>query len=146
MRIAVSTSKGGLEDNVFPVFGRCTTFTIVDAMAKESMKASSIPNPGAGAGGGAGIAAAQAVIGSGVTAIITGNCGPNALAVLSQAGVKTYIGAGNVKNAVNDLLDGKLTEVTSPTKPPNFGMGPGRGKGPGLFGPRGSGRRRGGFQ
>jgi len=147
MRVIVSTNKGGLDDTICPAFGRCPTFTLVEAEAKDKMNASSVPNPGSGAGGGAGIAAAQAAIDSGARAVITGNCGPNALAVLMRAGIKVYMGGGTVKNAVNDLLEGKLTEVTSPTNPPHFGMGPGgrgRGLGPRGFG-RGQGRGQGGF-
>ena len=138
MKIAVSTSEGGLKDNICPVFGRCPSFTIVDAEGKEAKKAGVVPNPGSSAGGGAGIAAAQAVIDNGSKAVITGSCGPNALAVLQQAGVKVYSASGSVEDAVKALLEGKLSEISSPSAPPHFGMGFGRGGGPG--GGRGFGR------
>ena len=35
MKIAVSTTKGGLEDNVSQIFGRCPTFTLVEVNDKE---------------------------------------------------------------------------------------------------------------
>ncbi len=127
MKIVVSTFKGGLDDNICPTFGRCPMFTGVDS---ESMEASVFQNPGSAAGGGAGIAAAQAAIDAGAQTVITGNCGPNALAVLVQAGVKVYSGTGTVKDAVDALLKGKLTEISSPG-PLNSGLGRGGGFGGG---------------
>jgi predicted Fe-Mo cluster-binding NifX family protein len=134
MKVAISTSKGGLEDDIFPVFGRAPTFTLVETTGKEE-KAVILPNPGAGAGGGAGITAAQAVAEAGTDAAITGSCGPNALAVLLASGIKVYLSSGKVKKAVKDLLDGKLVSIDRPTASPHAGL------------PwRGGGRRRGGRQ
>lgn len=135
MKIAVSTSGGGLKDVISPIFGRCPTFTLVTVEGKDIKGAEVIPNPGNRAGGGAGIAAAQAVIDSGAEAAITGNCGPNALAVLGQAGVKIYVSTGIVEDAVKALLAGKLAAVNAPTVPGHFGPGPGGfGRGRGGFG------------
>ncbi|MFH1393833.1 MAG: NifB/NifX family molybdenum-iron cluster-binding protein [Candidatus Micrarchaeota archaeon] len=129
MKIAVSTSEGGLKDIVCPVFGRCPTFTIITTNEKSIEKTETLPNPGGQAGGGAGVAAAQAVINTGADAVITGNCGPNALAVLLQAAVKVYSATGTVEDAVKELLAGKLSEVSAPTAPGHLGMGFGRGRG-----------------
>ena len=93
---------------------------------------------GNAAGGGAGIAASQEAINLGANTIITGSCGPNAMMVLSQSGVKVYGAAGNVKDAVGALLQGKLTEISTPV-PPHSGLGRGLGGGRG-FGGRGFGR------
>lgn len=123
MIVAVSTTDGGLEDSVCPVFGRCPTFTIVDTDGMGSAK--TIPNPGAQAGGGAGIAAAQAVIDAGAEAVITGNCGPNASGALSRSGIRVYSASGSLKAAVDDLLAGKLSSSGSPSVPGHFGMGRG---------------------
>ncbi len=139
MKIAVSTGKGGLDDMVFPVFGRCQSFTIVEA-DKEIKGSSVIPNPAMSAAGGAGIMAAQAIIEQGVNAVITGNCGPNAYGIFARAGIRVYLGSGKVEDAVKALLDGKLQELVTPG-PGKFGMGRGRGMGGGLG--RGSGRGRG---
>ncbi len=144
MKIAVSTSGGGLKDVMSPVFGRCPTFTIVTIEGKEIKKADVIPNPGNRAGGGAGVAAAQTVIDSGAEAAITGNCGPNAIAVLNRAGVKVYLASGTVEEVVKALLEGKLSALTAPSVPGHFGPGPGGfGRGRGGFG---RGRGRGGGQ
>ncbi|MEM3556023.1 MAG: NifB/NifX family molybdenum-iron cluster-binding protein [Candidatus Micrarchaeia archaeon] len=128
MKVLISTSKGGLDDLVCPVFGRCPTFTLVEVDEKEKriVKTEVMPNPGAMAGGGAGIAAAQAAINSGAKKVITGSCGPNAMAVLMQAGVNVYSCEGKVEDAVKKLLDGKLPGFTAPNVPGHFGMGFGR--------------------
>jgi predicted Fe-Mo cluster-binding NifX family protein len=128
MKIAVSTFKGGLGDSICPTFGRCSTFTIVEVDEKEKkiLKTNLIPNPGGMAGGGAGIAAAQEIIKSGAKNLITGNCGPNAVAVLMQAGISVYSSTGTVEDAVTKFLEGKLSSVTAPNVPGHFGMGFGR--------------------
>ncbi|MCI0503417.1 NifB/NifX family molybdenum-iron cluster-binding protein [Candidatus Micrarchaeota archaeon] len=121
MKVAVSTSKGGLDDNIFPNFGRCPSFTIVDTAEKE-WAVRVMDNPGAGAGGGAGISAAQAVAESKADAVVTGSCGPNALAVLLASGIKVYLDAGNVKKAVESLLQGNLVPIDRPTAQRNAGL------------------------
>jgi predicted Fe-Mo cluster-binding NifX family protein len=127
MKILVSTFKGGMDDNICPTFGRCPTFTSVDS---DSMEAKVLQNPGSSAGGGAGIAAAQAAMDAGAQKVITGNCGPNALAVLARAGIKVYGSMGAVREAVDALLKGELTEIASPG-PLHSGFGRGGGFGPG---------------
>lgn len=140
MKILVSTAKGGLDDEVNPLFGRCQTFTIVDVdeKGKKINGAKVVPNPAWQQGGGAGIAAAQKVADIGASAVITGNCGPNAMVVLKQAGIKVYAASGKVKAAVGSFLANKLENIDSQSVPGHFGMGAGIG----LGGGRG---RRGGF-
>ena len=49
---------------------------------------------------------------------MTGNVGPNALAVLNSAGVKVYRAGGlNVKEAIEKFLKGELEQITSPSEP-----------------------------
>lgn len=128
MKVAVSSTGNGLDSQVDPRFGRCSTFIIVDT---ETMQAEALPNSGVGAAHGAGIGAAQAVTGAGVEAVLTGHLGPNAHMALSQAGVKTYIGAsGTVRETVEAYKHGELREVSSPTVGGHFGQG-GRGMGQG---------------
>lgn len=130
MKIAVSSSESGLKDIVYPVFGRCPAFSIVTVEGKIIKNTDIIPNPGIREGGGAGIVAAQAVANAGADAVITGNCGPNALSVLFQAGIKVYSFSGSAENAVKNLLEGKLSAVTKPGAS-HFGMGFGGGFGRG---------------
>ena len=135
MKIAISTTDAGLgkkacpslKEGIFPVFGRCPAFTIVTVEGKKIKNAKIIPNPGAMAGGGAGIAAAQAVIDAGAEAVVTGNCGPNALRVLLQGGIKVYSVSGNVETAVKELLGGELQAIKSPNASSHSGRGRFRG-------------------
>ncbi|MFH1285401.1 MAG: NifB/NifX family molybdenum-iron cluster-binding protein [Candidatus Micrarchaeota archaeon] len=123
MKIAISTSVGGLCDRVCPMFGRCATFTLVEADEKTQkiVKTVVVPNPGNQTGGGAGIIAAQSLIDNEANSVITGNCGPNALDVLMQARVRVFSSAGLVEESVNSLLRGKLPEISTPVAP-HFGM------------------------
>ena len=98
MKIAVSATAPHLDADLDPRFGRCQYLLIVDT---ESMEFEAIENPAMSAPGGAGIQAAQAVAETGVEAVITGNCGPNAYQVLSAAGVPVFVGAsGRVRDVV----------------------------------------------
>jgi len=140
MKILISTTEGGKNDSVCPIFGRCPTFTIVAVEGDTIGDYDVITNPGGQAGGGAGIAAAQAVIDAGANVVITGNCGPNALSVLLQASIKVYSSNSLVEDAVKDLLAGKLVEMKTPSVSPQSGMGPGRGRGLGRGRGFGGGR------
>ncbi|MFH1448385.1 MAG: NifB/NifX family molybdenum-iron cluster-binding protein [Candidatus Micrarchaeota archaeon] len=131
MRIAVSSNSGGLTDNVCPTFGRCQTFTIVevDKDKKEILNSEVVQNPGGMSGGGAGIAAAQEIVKREVDAVITGNCGPNAIMVLQQAKIDVYLIPGTVENAVKQFLEGGEQPLGAPNVPGHFGMGSRGGQG-----------------
>ncbi|ADB57505.1 NifB/NifX family molybdenum-iron cluster-binding protein [Archaeoglobus profundus] len=118
MRVAVSTISGGLDDKVSEVFGRAVSFTIVDVEDGEIKSVEVVRNDFAVRGGGAGVAVSQFLVDKGVNAVITGNVGPNALGVLSSAGIKVYRGSGlTVKEAIEKLIRGELEEITSPSQP-----------------------------
>lgn len=140
MKICVATSKGGLEDQVCQVFGRCPTYTFVDVEDKGIKNVEVIPNEFAGALGGAGIQAAQMVANKGANVVIAGNYGPNAYPILSQAGIEIVSTQGNVKEVVMKYASGELLETTQPTAPRFGGMGRGQGGGMGMG--RGGGRGR----
>jgi len=139
MKICITAGAAGMDAPADPRFGRCPFFTVVET---DGMIAESIPNSGAGSSGGAGIQAAQAVARLGVTALITGNIGPNAMQTLSAAGIDVYqqLG-GSVREAAEQFKQGGLQKITSPSAPPHAGMGRGQmGQGPQG---QGSGGRRG---
>jgi len=97
MKIAISATGPGLEDEVDPRFGRCQYFVIVDL---DTMQLEALENSSAMAPGGAGISTAQMIASKGVGAVLTGNCGPNAYQVLSAAGIQVITGvSGKVKDA-----------------------------------------------
>ena len=143
MKICVATTKGGLDDQVSPVFGRCQTFTFVEVEGKEIKNTEVVQNQFAGAMGGAGIQAAQLVVNKGVQAVIAGNFGPNAFPILSQGGAKVISIQGiTVKDAVMKYLSGELSSTQQPTSPlfAGSGMGMGGGSGMGAGMGRGGGR------
>ncbi|ODS36668.1 MAG: hypothetical protein A7316_02480 [Candidatus Altiarchaeales archaeon WOR_SM1_86-2] len=146
MKICAATTKGGLEDTVSAVFGRCATFTFVEVEGKEIKDTELVQNQFAGAMGGAGIQASQFVAGKGANVVIAGNYGPNAFPILSQAGVKVVSAQGmSVKDAVMKYLNGELQEISQPTGSAYAGMpGGGMGRAGGMGRGGGFGRGRGG--
>ncbi len=118
MRIAVSTTNGGLEDKVSEVFGRAVSFTIVDVENGEIKNVEVVRNDYAVRGGGAGIAVSQFLADKGVEVVLTGNVGPNALSVLNSAGIKVYRAGGmKVREAVEKFLKGELEQILVPGDP-----------------------------
>lgn len=129
MKVAVSASGDSIDAPVDPRFGRCRYFIIVDT---ESMKFEAFPNTSMNAPGGAGIGVAQFVVERGVKAVVTGAAGPNAMAVISQAGINIHIGAqGSVRGAVESFNRGEINEASS-TGGGSFGGFGGRGMGRGM--------------
>jgi len=108
MKIIVATNKGGLEDDVSPVFGRCQTFTIVEVEGNEIKNVEVTPNQFTSAIHGAGIQTGQWVVSQRAKAVIAGNFGPNVTAILQQAGVEMVVAQGKVKDAVEKYLKGEL--------------------------------------
>ncbi|MFH1403085.1 MAG: NifB/NifX family molybdenum-iron cluster-binding protein [Candidatus Altiarchaeota archaeon] len=123
MNIAVATTKGGLDDSVSPIFGRCIKITLVECEGGEISNVVITDNPGFMEAGGAGIKAAQYVSGLNAEAVIAGNFGPNASTVLSQSGVNMLLSQGTVKDSVEKYINGELTNVSGPTVESHHGMG-----------------------
>jgi len=150
MKIAVSSSGKDLAAQLDPRFGRCRYFLIIET---DDLSFEVFENENAALGGGAGIQSAQFVASKGARAVITGNCGPNALQTFTAAGVQVYDGqAGTIKDIVNKYKNGELTPATEANAPLHagaggVGMGPGKGIGRGIgmgggggLGGRGGGR------
>lgn len=135
MRIAISALQPDLDGEMDPRFGRCPYFVIVDT---ETMETETFANQNAGASSGAGIRAAQAVVGKGVDAVVTGRVGPNAHEVLTAAGVAMYTGvSGKIRDALAMFKAGRLQSAAgaggrTPSRGGGGGMGVGRGRGMGM--------------
>lgn len=114
MKICISSTGENLFSSIDPRFGRCAYFLIVDS--KKAGKFEVIKNTGTHAQHGAGVTAAQIVADKKVDVAISGNFGPNAYIVLSQAGIKCYVASGSmsVKEALQFLDQGKLQELVRP--------------------------------
>ncbi|MFO8100945.1 MAG: NifB/NifX family molybdenum-iron cluster-binding protein [Dehalococcoidia bacterium] len=123
MKIVVSAMGATLDSEVDPRFGRCRYLIYIDP---DTMDFEAHDNAASGAGGGAGIATGQAVLDKGVEAVLTGNLGPNAHMVLSQAGIRVITGvSGTVREAVEMFKQGGMAETSSPTVKAHAGMGGG---------------------
>ena len=140
MKLAISSSGKDLNSQIDPRFGRCAYFLVINP---DDMSFEVFNNDSAVLGGGAGIQSAQFVASKGVDAVITGNCGPNAVQTLTAAGVELFAGqAGTVKAVVERFKKGQLRPTSEANVDSHFGMAPGAGSGPG--GGMGGGRGMGG--
>ena len=120
MKIVISSTGKNLNSEIDSRFGRCPYYLVVDIEAKKIEKVKAIKSKGSEYGHGAGFAAAQQVGDMGADCIITGNIGPNASRALQELGIKVYQASGTVKDAIEQLLDGKLSQ-TSQTVPGHSG-------------------------
>lgn len=141
MKVAISSSGKELTSQLNPRFGRCTHFLILDT---EEMNHEAVDNDSAGLSGGAGIQTAQFLASKGVNAVITGNCGPNAVAALLAAEIELYTGqTGPVKDVFELYRKGSLTPTREANVDSHYGSGGGRGMGGGRGGGSGRGRNMG---
>jgi predicted Fe-Mo cluster-binding NifX family protein len=140
MKIAISSSGVDLEAQLDPRFGRCRNFLIIET---DTMNFEVFDNKNAALGGGAGIQSAQLIAAKGANALITGNCGPNAMQTLSAAGIQVYLGKpGTVQSLVDKYKNGQLTPSTEANASAHAGMGgKGMGSGQGMGRGRGMGGR-----
>ena len=93
MRIAISTD----EKNVSAHFGRCPSFTIVDIENGKVMNREEIGNPGHHPG-----FLPQFLHEKGVSCIVAGGMGQNAVHLFAQQKIETIVG---ISGAVNDVID-----------------------------------------
>lgn len=141
MKIAVSATGQNLDSQLDPRFGRCAYYLVVDS---DDMRFEVYPNESATLGGGAGIQAAQFLASKGVQAVITGNCGPNAVQTLSAAGIELFAGhSGTAREVIAEFNKGKFRPSSEANVASHFGMGPGAGYRPGGGMGGGGGMRQG---
>ena len=143
MKIAVTSTGPALDDAMESRFGRCAYFLIIDP---DTMEFEALANPNVMESGGAGIQSAQLMSKKDVSAVLTGNCGPNAFNVFGAAGIKVITGvSGQVRQAVEQYKSGAIVHVSEPSVQSHFGMSAGgRGMGGGGRGMGGGGRGMGG--
>ena len=122
MKIAISSTGKTVEDEIDVRFGRCPYFSIVELENKEVKNVKAIENTAKAQVGGAGITAGEIVGNEGVEAVITTNLGPRAFSVFSQLGIKVYSAGGSIKKAIQDFIDGKLSEISDATGPQHRGL------------------------
>lgn len=107
MKIAMPVDGKSIETTVCISFGRAPYFLIYDTVAKDSVF---IDNSAATSQGGAGIKAAQNVVDSQASVLLTPRCGENAAAVIEAAHIKIY---KTINDSIQDNIEafnaGKLT-------------------------------------
>jgi predicted Fe-Mo cluster-binding NifX family protein len=109
-----------LDAAVDPRFGRCPYFLIVDP---DDLSVEAMENESVALGQGAGIQSAQQMAEKGVTAVLTGNCGPNAHQTLSAVGIEVIVGcSGAVKDVIQQFKAGQLGAANQPNVPGHSGM------------------------
>lgn len=85
MIILITVQQGDINSPVDDRFGRAAWFLRVDT---ETQNWQAMENPARNNRGGAGVAAAQFAADQKVNAVISGDFGPNAVAVLEAAGIQ----------------------------------------------------------
>ncbi len=119
MKIAVSATGKDLDAVIDPRFGRCGYFILVET---EDMGFEVFDNENRALGGGAGIQSAQFVASKGAQAVITGNCGPNAVRTLNAAGIEILLGqSGTVREAVEHYKQGRLASTNEANVADHYG-------------------------
>lgn len=110
MKIAVTATGPDLQAQIDPRFGRAQYFIIIDP---DTMNFEAIENSSVAAAHGAGIQSGQLMSSKGVTAIITGNVGPNAHQTLSAAGIQIFQSSGGtVAQAIETYKNKQLQSLT----------------------------------
>lgn len=132
MKIAISSDGNTVESKIDQRFGRCKYFLIVDTNDTDKIEA--VENQGALQGHGAGIKAAQQIADLNVKAVITGNLGPNAIAVLDKLEIKAYNASGTAEDAIDNFINDKLEEINEVAEP-HSGMVQKESKGERIFFP-----------
>jgi predicted Fe-Mo cluster-binding NifX family protein len=111
MKIAIPANENSIGTDVCISFGRTPYFMIFDTDTKAS---TFLENTAATSEGGAGIKAAQIIVDSKATVLLTPRCGENAAEVLKAADIKMYKTiAGSVMDNIEAFLNGKLSLLGS---------------------------------
>ena len=120
MRIAISSAGRDMNSQIDQRLGRCAYFIIVQT-DDDSLEV--FENKFKSFGGGAGIQAAGFLKSKGVKQVLTGNCGPNAMNVFSEAKIQVVTGqTGIIRPVVEMFKQGELTASADPTVNEKVGL------------------------
>ncbi|MBN2879434.1 MAG: NifB/NifX family molybdenum-iron cluster-binding protein [Clostridia bacterium] len=110
MKIVIPTNGDSLESDISKSFGRAQSFIIADAFTFKYELVENTQNMDSAQG--AGIQSAQTAVQAGGDILITLNCGPKAYRVLTEAGVRIYLGIdGSAKENIEAYNNGSLEEM-----------------------------------
>ncbi len=116
MNIAITCKGEGMNNEIDLHFGRAKKFLLIDTESGDCTPHDNRQNLNAAQG--AGIQSAEMVLRLGAEAVITGNVGPKAFRVLSEAGVPVYLVSvsGTVQQALDLWKQNQLTRAAGATK------------------------------
>ncbi len=121
MKVCITTATADSPARLDSRFGRSPWFTFYDTGTGASTVER---NEFADGASGVGAQAAQLVVERGAQAVVTGQVGPSAFAVLKAAGIAAYTtSAATVDEAVELFRAGKLEAAGAPTGPGHHGGG-----------------------
>lgn len=110
MKILVTLNEdGGFESAVCAHFGHCTHFLIADVKDGKIENVSTVVNKASHGGGGC--LAVDEALKYGIEAVISGGMGLGAQQKLGAAGVKIFGFGGKVKDALEQVVQNKLTGI-----------------------------------
>lgn len=114
MKIILTATSPDINSPIDARFGLGAYFIVVDP---DTMEWEAHQNPGASAPGGAGTLAAHFAVNQRVSAIISGDYGPNAFYALQGAGIDMYLfgSCATVVEAIEHFKEWKLENVSAPT-------------------------------
>ncbi len=110
MNILITVQDSNLNSNIDPRFGRTPWFIKVNTETREW---EAITNTAVHQSGGAGVSAAQFAVDQKAQAVISGDFGPNASAVLKTGSIRMFKFSPDVltgEDALNKFLQGLLEE------------------------------------
>lgn len=118
MKLIVTAQGPEKTAEVDPRFGRARYFIVFD---DETESYESLDNQEqVDATQGAGVQAAQNVVTSRASAVLTGHCGPKAFQILNVADVAVYSGVtGTVEEAVQAWREGRFEKLSQPDGTPH---------------------------
>jgi len=112
MKIAISATGNGLDSNIDLKFERCNFFLIIDTVKNLLL---SIENKTKDRPREIGGIVGQLIVSYGIDAVIASDIGPSAFDIFKRYGIKVYWAKGLVDEAVRQLKEGNLEEITKAT-------------------------------
>ncbi len=113
MKIAISAVTHDIDADVDARFGRARVFVIYDTDSGEHTSLENTVQMNAVQG--AGIQTAQNLANAGVSAVLSGHCGPKAYKTLAAAGIDIYADVtGTVSDAIEAFKSGSLSKASGP--------------------------------
>ena len=109
MKIAISANGKDIDENVITTFCGCDYFLTIDT---ETNSLRAVVNQTKGRPSEVGGTAGQLVSNKGIDAVIASEIGPQALEIFDRYGIKVYQGEGKINDAIRQLEEGKLPEIT----------------------------------